>query len=310
MSQTNKVNNFFKDSIDVKGRFIRKDAAFRNQISETHEIYKPETGRYHLYVGLFCPWACRTLIVRALKGLEDVIDVSIVDYFLGPNGCQFSEREGSTVDRVNGFEYLRSVYFATSPGYTGRYTVPVLFDKKTNTIVNNESSEIIRMFNTVFNKWAKNPEGNFYPEELRTKIDAVNEWVYPMINNGVYRAGFSTTQEAYEEAYHDVFNGLDRVEDILSKQKYLVGDTFTEADIRLFTTLIRFDAVYFVHFKCNKKLLRDYPNVSKYTREIYHMPGVKDTVNFHHIKHHYFESHTQINPYGITPLGPNLDYLN
>eukprot|EP01132_Coremiostelium_polycephalum_P007444 gene7444-9148_t len=296
--------------VDHKGAFVRKAASFRNTISEDDPIYKPEANRYHLYVSLACPWAHRTLIVRALKGLEDFLPVSVVDWFLDDGGWKFSDTTpGATVDHVNGYTHLRSLYYKTDPGYGGRFTVPVLWDKKTSTIVNNESSEIIRMFNTVFNKFAKNPSLDYYPVSLRKEIDEINEFVYPNINNGVYRAGFAQSQIAYDEAYENLFNALDKIEDKLSKSRYLVGKDITEADIRLFTTLIRFDAVYFGHFKCNKKEIRDYPNISNYVREFYQNPVIKPTVNFEHIKNHYYASHKNINPFGIVPRGPTLEYL-
>jgi len=300
----------FEDELDKKGAFIRKDSSFRNTVCETDPVFKPEAGRYHLYVSLACPWAHRTLIVRALKGLDHIIDISIVDWLLGPNSWEFTGRDGATLDTVNNAKYLRELYFKADKDYNGRFTVPVLWDKKTQTIVNNESSEIIRMFNTSFNQFAKHPELHFYPEDLKKEIDEINEFVYPNINNGVYRCGFATSQEAYEEAYHNLFNALDKVEDKLSKSRYLVGNRFTEADIRLFTTLVRFDCVYVGHFKCNRQQIKEYPNLSNYLREIYQMEGIKPTVNFFHIKHHYYGSHGTINPTRVVPVGPNISYLD
>jgi len=293
---------------------MRKPSAFREKISKDSK-FKPELDRYHLYISLACPWAHRTLIVRGLKGLEHVISVSSVCSFLDSKGWSFDENiqnelpEGiSAKDTINGFKYLREVYEKAEPSYEGRWTVPVLFDKKLGTIVNNESSEIIRFLNSEFNEFAKNPELDIYPKDLHKQIDELNEWIYPFINNGVYKCGFATKQGPYDEAYHKLFEHLDKVEEILSKTRYLTGKLLTEADIRLFTTLIRFDPVYYNHFKTNKKHVYQYPNIWGYTKEIANMNGIWKTIHFPHIKQHYFASHLMINPTGITPNGPVLDH--
>ena len=284
------------------------DSIFRNWIKPDSE-FPPEKDRYHLYVSYACPWAHRTLIVRALKGLQDVISYSPVEFLLGPGGWNFSSE---LPDPINGFEWLRQVYEQTDAAYDGNYTVPVLYDKKNKRIVNNESSEIIRMLNDQFNHLAKNPSLDLYPEALRSQIDELNTWIYPNINNGVYRCGFAQSQEAYNQAFDGLFEHLDKVEAILSKSRFLTGPNITEADVRLFTTLVRFDPVYVVHFKTNKKRLSEYPNIFAYTRDIYQHSSacgdVKSTVNMHHIKHHYFESHKKINPLGIVPKGFDVDF--
>jgi putative glutathione S-transferase len=269
----------------------------------------PATGRYHLYVSLACPWAHRTLIFRKLKGLEDAISVNVVDPFLPEQGWTFEQNvAGATGDTVNHLHLLREVYSSASTEYDGSITVPVLWDKELNTIVNNESSEIVRMLNAEFQDIATHPDLDLYPEPLRADIDGVNEWIYSDINNGVYRSGFARKQAAYSRSVKQLFAALDRVESILSKSRYLCGDRLTEADIRLFTTLVRFDAVYVTHFKCNVRRIIDYPNLWGYTRDIYQIPGVSATVNMEHIKRHYFESHLHINPFGIVPEGPELDF--
>ena len=298
--------------INKAGKFVPVSSSFRNEVKEGGD-FAPEKGRYHLYVSFACPFAHRTLIVRKLKGLEDVISFTVVDYIKGENGWRFNpEIRACEKDPVFDANFMHEVYSKASPGYEGRITVPVLFDKQTKTIVNNESSEIIRMFNTAFNKFCENDELrnlNFYPESLQEKIEEVNAWVHPNINYGVYRSGFATTQSAYNEAVRDVFEHLDKLEGILSKQRYLVGNQLTEADIRLYTTLIRFDPVYHLHFKCNKKRIIDYPSIWSYLRELYQIPAFKDTTDFEHIIKHYHMSHKQINPYGIVPIGPELDYM-
>jgi putative glutathione S-transferase len=258
-------------------------------------------------VSLACPWAHRTLIVRKLKKLEKAISVSVVSPMLGSRGWTFDESEGSTGDAVNGAKTMGDIYLLASPEYSGRVTVPVLWDKTRRTIVNNESSEIIRMLNTAFDAFTDD-RTDYYPPALRGEIDAVNDVVYENINNGVYRAGFATTQEAYEEAFLSLFGALDRIEARLSQHRYLVGNTLTEADWRLFTTLIRFDAAYYTHFKCNLRRISDYPNLSNYTHDLYQVPGIAGTVSIDHIKRHYFGSHRHINPHGIVPLGPVLDF--
>ena len=269
--------------------------------------FKAESGRYYLYISLACPWACRTLIMRKLKGLEDHISISIVNPYMLENGWTFEEEDGVVADDINHSRFLYEVYKAAQADYTGRVTVPVLWDKKTHTIVNNESAEIMRMLNTSFNDLTGNTD-DYYPEELQAEIDAMNDFVYPNINNGVYKAGFATSQDVYEKEVKALFAALDKLETDLNQADYLVSNRFTEADIRLFTTLVRFDAVYHGHFKCNLKRLVDYPNFWNYTKRIYNMPGIADTVNFDHIKTHYYGSHKTINPTGVIPLGPVLGW--
>lgn len=296
------------------GKFERSEAQFRDFVTIDGQPaprrtrgFKAGPGRYHLYVSLACPWAHRTLILRKLKKLEDVISVSVVHHFMGANGWTFLAEDGATGDTLYGLDFLHQIYTKADPSYSGRVTVPVLWDKQLRTIVSNESSEIIRMLNSAFDEWG-DASVDLYPESLRPEIDAVNAWIYPSINNGVYRSGFATKQVAYEEAFDELFGALDRVEAILSKQRYLAGDQITEADWRLFTTLVRFDPVYVGHFKCNRNRIADYPNLSNYTRELYQVPGVAETVNLHHIKHHYYGSHDTINPTRIVPKGPETDY--
>lgn len=293
---------------DQGGRFVRQDAAFRDWIrADGSTAFKPEPNRYHLYVALACPWAHRTLIFRKLKGLQDVIGVSVVDPLMMEKGWVFSDGPGCVADNINGARRLSEIYVAAKPDYTGRVTVPILWDKHAKTIVNNESSEIIRMFNAEFEELTSD-RTDYYPPALRPEIDSVNEMVYASINNGVYRCGFATTQEAYHEAYDALFDALDQVEERLGRQRYLVGSQITEADWRLFTTLIRFDAVYYSHFKCNRQRLSDYPHLWSYTRELFQHEGVAETVNMAHIKHHYYGSHRSINPTGIVPNGPALNF--
>ncbi|MCA1974306.1 MAG: glutathione S-transferase family protein [Caenispirillum sp.] len=287
------------DTKSTGGRFKRQESAFRHRIGS--DRFPAEAGRYHLFVSLACPWAHRTLIFRALKGLTDAISVSVVDPLMLENGWEF----GAAGDPLTGKRYLHEVYTAALPDYTGRVTVPVLWDKQAQTIVNNESAEIIRMLNADFGDVASGPD--YYPADLRDEIDAVNARVYDTINNGVYKAGFATAQDAYEDAFDALFASLDWVEERLSRQRYLVGDRLTEADWRLFTTLVRFDAVYVGHFKCNLRRIADYPALSGYLRELYQVPGVAGTVDFDHIKRHYYGSHPTINPTGIIPKGPDLD---
>lgn len=295
------------DTKSTGGRFVRRESQFRDWITaDGSSGFKAEPNRYHLYVSLACPWAHRTLILRKIKKLEDIISISVVDPLMEENGWEFSDYEGSIVDTVNDSQYLHNIYTEAKPDYTGRVTVPVLWDKQKKTIVNNESSEIILMFNSEFNEFG-DTSLDFYPEELRADIDQINETVYHNINNGVYKCGFATTQEAYEEAFHNLFNTLDEIEKILSKQRYLVDNKLTVADWRLFTTLVRFDSVYYTHFKCNLRSIEEYPHLSNYLRELYQYPGVQDTVNFKHIKEHYFKSHKTINPSGVVPIGPQLD---
>jgi putative glutathione S-transferase len=294
---------------DPKGRFLRNPTTFRNWITaDGSSGFKAEVNRYHLYVSYACPWAHRTLIMRQLKGLEEVIGLSIVDPLMADEGWVFSDYPGSIPDTVNGDRYLRDIYAKADPKYTGRVTVPVLWDKQKNTIVNNESREIIRIFDWEFEALAKN-KINFCPDELKDKVDETIDAIYQPINNGVYRSGFATSQEAYEESVTQLFEALDYWEKILGKQRYLCGDVITEADFCMFTTLLRFDAVYYVHFKCNFRHIWDYPNLWNYLKELYQYPGIKETCNLEHIKRHYYMSHPHINPSGIVPKGPliNLD---
>lgn len=295
------------DTKDGQGEFRRQDSRFRNWITPDGEAgptgtagFKAEKDRYHLYVSLACPWAHRTLIFRAIKQLENFIGVTVVDAIMLENGWEMT-------GDLYGLDYLYQLYLKADADYEGRVTVPVLWDKKTETIVSNESSEIIRMLNSAFNHLTKNDD-DYYPEALQAEIDTINERVYHSINNGVYRAGFATTQTAYENAFYQLFESLDWVEGKLSTQRYLAGNQMTEADWRLFTTLIRFDAVYFGHFKTNRQQLKDYPNISHYLQELYQIPGVAETVDFEHIKTHYYASHKTINPTGIVPVGPEQDF--
>ena len=299
---------------DARGRFVRQDSKFRNWVTPDGAPgptgdggFKAEPGRYHLYVSSACPWAHRTLIFRALKRLEDVISVSVVHHYLGADGWTFVAEDGATGDTLYGLDYLHQIYTRADTGHSGRVTVPVLWDKKKETIVNNESAEIIRMLNSSFDEWG-DAALDLYPQRLREEIDRINALVYPAINNGVYRAGFATSQEAYEEAFRTLFEALDTVEERLSRHRYLVGERLTEADWRLFTTLLRFDPVYVGHFKCNLRRIADYPNLSNYLRDLFQVPGVAETVNLHHIKTHYYGSHTTINPTRIVPVGPELDH--
>ena len=300
------------DTDKTGGKFKRESSKFRNWITadgsagpEGDSGFEAEKGRYHLYVALACPWAHRTLIFRKLKGLEDYIDVSIVDPLMLENGWEFKNRDGGTQDKVNGADYLWQVYTKADPGYTGRVTVPVVWDKKRQTIVTNESAEIIRMFNSAFDHLTGNTI-DFYPHDLRDGIEEINAIVYDTVNNGVYKAGFATKQDAYSENALKLFETLDMLEGRLGENRYLMGDRLTEADWRLFTTLVRFDPVYVGHFKCNLRRIADYPNLSGYLRELYQVPGVKETVNIDHIKRHYYGSHKTINPTGIVPEGPVL----
>jgi putative glutathione S-transferase len=295
------------DTKNNDGEFRRQDSRFRSWLTANgaagpngEQGFKTEKGRYHLYVSLACPWAHRTLIFRALKGLQDYIDVTAVEPIMLENGWELS-------DPLYGFDYAYQLYLKADPSYEGRVTVPILWDKQTQTIVSNESSEIIRMFNSAFNHLTGDLT-DYYPENLRSKIDSVNTRVYDTINNGVYLCGFATTQLAYEKALKALFESLDWVEDILSNQPYLAGEQLTEADWRLFTTLIRFDAVYFGHFKTNRQQIADYPAISNYVREMYQIEGIANTVNFEHIKTHYYGSHLTINPTGIVPVGPAQDF--
>ena len=302
------------DTAATQGRFERSKAQFRNWVTKDGAPgptgkggFKAEAGRYHLYVSLACPWAHRTLIFRALKQLEDIISVSIVDYVMLEEGWTFYGTSGSTGDKLFGFKRMYEVYLKADLAYTGRVTVPVLWDKQTQTIVSNESSEIIRMLNEAFEDLTP-PTPDFYPESLRAEIDEINDFIYDNINNGVYKAGFATSQEAYAEAFGSLFSALDQVEERLSKQRYLCGSQITEADWRLFTTLVRFDPVYVGHFKCNLRPISSYPHLWGYLRELYQVPGVAATVDMEHIKGHYYMSHPTINPTGVVPAGPIIDF--
>lgn len=306
-------NDVWYDTSKTGGRFERSESQFRDFITldgapaeGRTRSFKAEPGRYHLYVSYACPWAHRTLIFRKLKKLEHVISFSVVHHFMGENGWTFLKADGATGDELYGLEYLHQIYIKADPHYSGRVTVPVLWDKKTETIVSNESAEIIRMLNEVFDEWG-DASVDLYPKPQRVQIDAMNDLVYPNINNGVYRAGFATTQRAYEEAFEQLFSTLDELENILSRHRYLLGNQQTEADWRLFTTLVRFDAVYVGHFKCNLRRIEDYPNLSNYLHDLYQVPGIAETVNMQHIKAHYYGSHKTINPMGIIPQGPELD---
>lgn len=303
------------DTSATGGAFVRKAPSFRNWITADGSVgssgvggFAAEAGRYHLYVSHACPWAHRTLIFRQLKGLQQMITVSVVNALMGEQGWTFLPGDDVAADTVNGARYLHQVYTKADPAYTGRVTVPVLWDKQTNTIVSNESSEIIRMFNSAFDGVGALP-GDYYPPELRGEIDALNATIYPNVNNGVYRAGFATTQSAYEAAVADVFHELDALDARLTSRRYLAGATITEADWRLFTTLVRFDAVYVGHFKCNLRRIADYPHLAGYLRELYQQPGIAATVFIDNVKRHYYASHGTINPTGIIPAGPVLDFL-
>ena len=303
------------DTGGTGGRFVRQSSQFRNWITadgspgRTGEGgFEAEPGRYHLYVSLACPWAHRALIFRALKGLESLIDVSVVHWRMLEHGWTFEEGPGVIPDPIHGARFLHQVYTAAKPDYTGRVTVPVIWDKRRRTIVSNESADIIRMFNSGFDRVGAKP-GDFYPEHLRDEIDALNKRIYDTVNNGVYKAGFATTQAAYEEAVGPLFETLDWIDGRLATRRYLCGARLTEADWRLFTTLVRFDPVYVGHFKCNLRRIVDYPNLWGYLRDLYQVPGVAETVNMQHIKGHYYESHRMINPTGIVPAGPIIDFF-
>jgi putative glutathione S-transferase len=297
------------------GRFVRPSPRFRNFVTADGSAgpsgsggFPAEAGRYHLYISLACPWAHRTLIFRALKKLENVVSVSNAAPLYSKTGWEFNPERGGTGDDVNGKGTLAEIYLLADPRYTGRVSVPVLWDKKRKTIVNNESSEIIRMLNSAFDTFT-NVRTDYYPAELRGEIDRINDIVYPSINNGVYRAGFATSQDAYEEAARGVFAAFDQIETRLAGRRYLAGQQITEADWRLFTTLIRFDSVYYSHFKCNLRRVADYPNLWNYLRDLYQVPGIADTVRMDHIKRHYYGSQRQVNPTGIVPIGPLIDFM-
>jgi len=302
------------DTAATRGRFIRKATTFRSWITKDGAAgptglpgFKAEAGRYHLYVSRACPWAHRTLIARGRKGLEHMISLSVVHWLMGENGWTFEKGDGVIPDSVNQARFLHQIYTAAQPTYSGRVTVPVLWDKKTRTIVSNESSEIMRMFNSAFDGVGAVP-GDDCPTGLRSEIDALNDRIYHTVNNGVYKAGFATNQEAYEEAVGPLFGTLDWLDERLGQSRFLLGGRITEADWRLFTTLIRFDVVYVGHFKCNLRRIMDYPNLSNYVRDLYQQPGVAGTVSFEHIKAHYYGSHTSINPTRVVPVGPEVDF--
>ncbi|CEG58792.1 glutathione S-transferase family protein [Legionella fallonii] len=297
------------DTSKTDGAFKRESPQFRQAITkETDSLFPAEKGRYHLYVSLACPWAHRTLIFRTLKQLEEYISISVVHPHMLENGWEFKTgMAGSTGDTLYGLHYLYELYCQADNQYSGRVTVPVLWDKKTQTIVSNESAEIIRQLNHAFNHLTGNTQ-DFYPEHLATEIDATNDKIYTTVNNGVYKCGFATKQEAYEQAFYELFATLDELDAHLSHRQYLVGEQLTEADWRLFTTLIRFDAVYFGHFKTNQQRISDYQYLSSYLQKLYQYPGIKQTVNFEHIKQHYYYSHKAINPTQIVPVGPKLNF--
>ena len=290
---------------DNDGKFIREDAQFRDWISKDGK-FQPEAGRYHLYVCLACPWASRCLMMRKLKGLEEIISLSVVNPVMLEHGWTFEDGPGVIADPIIDADYMHEIYTHVDPTYSGRVTVPVLYDKKTDTIVNNESSDIIRMMNTAFDEIGATP-GDYYPADLRDEINDINDYVYDHVNNGVYKAGFATEQQVYEKEAQNVDDALAKLNDRLENQDYLVGDQLTEADIRLFTTLIRFEHVYFGHFKCNLHHLTEYPHLWEYTKRIYNYENLADTVDFDHIQTHYYKSHTMINPNQIIPAGPDLD---
>jgi len=302
------------DTAASSGRFVRPRTTFRNWVTRDGTAgptgaagFAAAPGRYHLYVSLACPWAHRTLIMRALKGLQDLVSLSVVHWRMLDNGWTFEDGAGVIPDPVLGAKYLYQIYLAADPAYTGRVTVPVLWDKLTRTIVNNESSEILRMFNSAFDDVGTQP-GDYCPADLRDEIDALNERIYDGVNDGVYKAGFATTQQAYDDAVGALFETLDWLEARLARQRYLCGDRMTEADIRLLTTLLRFDLVYYSHFKCNARRIADYPNLSAYARDLYQTPAIAATFDPVHVKRHYYESHRTLNPRGIVPVGPAIDF--
>jgi putative glutathione S-transferase len=302
------------DTASTGGRFQRQESGFRSWVTADGAPgptgaggFKAEPGRYHLYVSLSCPWACRTLMMRRLKGLSSIIGISITHWLMGDRGWTFEDGPGVVPDPIFGARYLYQIYQAAVADYTGRVTVPVLWDKHRRTIVNNESSEIIRMLNGAFDGVGAT-QGDYYPRDLRADIDAVNARIYDTVNNGVYKAGLATTQAAYDEAVGPLFESLDWLEARLARRRYLMGDRLTEADVRLFPTLVRFDTAYYGHFKCNLRRIVDYPNLWAYTRDLYQLPGIAETVNFQHIKGGYYQSLTSINPTGIVPAGPILDF--
>ncbi|WMC10899.1 glutathione S-transferase family protein [Oceanimonas pelagia] len=303
------------DTDKNEGRFERSESRFRHWLTANGDPgpsgeggFAAEPGRYHLYVSLACPWAHRTLLLRRLKGLEDAVTVSVVHPLMQEHGWTFAaDFDGATGDRLYGHQYLHQLYTRAEPRYSGRVTVPLLWDKQRQTIVSNESADIIRMFNSAFDAVGA-AEGDYYPDELRNDIDALNRVIYDKVNNGVYKAGFATAQAAYDEAIEPLFATLDELEQRLGRQRWLLGDRLTEADIRLWTTLARFDAVYHTHFKCDRRRISDYPNLYGFLRDLYQQPGVAGTLNMAHIRHHYFRSHTTLNPSGIISVGPQQDW--
>jgi len=302
-------HDIWYDTGKTDGAFVRVDSAFHDRVTaDGSSGFRAEPGRYHLYVSLACPWAHRTLIIRALKGLESILPISVVDPFMGAKGWTFTNGPGCIPDTVNGATRLYELYVRTKADYTGRVTVPVLWDVKTGRIVNNESSEIVRMLNREFDSFATRRVPDLYPDSLRADIERWNTRIYHTVNNGVYRSGFATTQEKYEEAVTELFDTFDVLEQHLAAHRYLCGSQITEADWRLFPTLVRFDAVYHGHFKCNLRRLIDYPRLWAYARDLYQVPGVAATVNLSHIKEHYYRSHESINPTRIVPKGPLLDF--
>ncbi|NJN10841.1 MAG: glutathione S-transferase family protein [Richelia sp. RM1_1_1] len=297
-----------REQEDSEGKFIRPSTTFRDKITaDGSSGFKAQAGRYHLYISWACPWACRTAIMRQLKGLQDVIGLSVVAAEIHENSWEFKDEPGAIPDTVNHTDYLWQLYLKAQPDYTGRVTVPVLWDKQKETIVNNESREIIRMFDTQFEEFSQQ-NTDFYPDDLQKVVDETIDAIYQPINNGVYRAGFATSQSAYNQAVTELFDALDYWEKILGKQRYLCGNKVTEADWCMFTTLFRFDAVYYVHFKCNLHRIVDYPNLWNYLKELYQMPGVKETCNLDHIKRHYYISHPNVNPHQIVPKGPIINF--
>ncbi len=309
-----KWHDVWYDTKASKGRFVRSEAPFRNWVTPDGSAgpsgrggFRAEPNRYHLYVAFACPWAHRTLIMRKLKGLEAMIGLSAVNSYMGEQGWTFAPGPETISDSVNRVEKLYELYTLADPTYSGRATIPILWDKHERTIVSNESSEIIRMLNSAFDAVGAN-RNDYYPEELRVEIDELNAFIYPNLNNGVYRAGFATTQDAYEEAATGLFTALDQLEGRLATRRYLTGARFTEADIRLFTTLIRFDPVYHGHFKCNRRRIVDYPNLWGFVRDVHQMPGIAETVHIDFVKRHYYGSHANLNPSRIVPIGPDLNY--
>ncbi|MCQ4310938.1 glutathione S-transferase family protein [Pseudomonas stutzeri] len=304
-------DRWYENSSD--GEFQREQAQRRDWVTpngapgpDGQQAVKAEAGRYHLYVSLACPWAHRTLIYRKLKQLDSLIDVSVVSWLMAEDGWTFDQHTGSSGDALDGLRYLHQRYTSDDESYTGRVTVPVLWDRQEQRIVNNESAELIRIFNSAFDGLTGS-RLDLYPEPLRAEIDSLNERIYPAVNNGVYRAGFASTQKAYEKAFDEVFSELDQLERRLAEKRYLTGEYLTEADWRLFTTMIRFDAVYYGHFKCNLRRIEDYPNLSNWLRELYQWPGIAETVDFTHVKSHYYASHRHINTNGIVPKGPQVE---